>query len=192
MKEKSELPSEKLLSPPASCGECKQAQALPLPWLGAIPPPTGVLALAQGSCWLQNALYPTPRWAVEPWMADPSQGSDSAPVWDGRAHVALPTPGTRGWGRVAHVPQLTMLRLGIQKTPTRQVAGNPGMDLKEGNQASCSAWLQEHFQHPDPSQGARDSSQHTCATQPSHGQSWEQQSRIPQETARTYHTRFII
>lgn len=136
-RKKSKLPSEKLLSPPASCGECKQAQALPLPWLGAILPPTGELALAQGSCWVQDALYPSLSWAVEPWITASSQGSGSAPLWDGRDHMALPTPGTRGRGRVAHVPQLlsgdNTHTWDLKKTPTRQLGGNPGMDLQGRN-----------------------------------------------------------
>lgn len=42
------------------------------------------------------------------------------------------------------------------------------------------------------SSGGPSTSQHICAIQPSHGQSWHQQGRIPQQTARPYHTLSLL
>lgn len=64
--------------------------------------------------------------SVQPWVAAPSQGSDSALLWDGRDHVALPTHGPRATAAVG-----TQAR--DLKNPNQAGGRQFSMDLRGAN-----------------------------------------------------------
>lgn len=127
----------------------------------------------------------------------------------GFAHAGHTRPGTRGPRATAAVGRQHS-HLGPKKNPN-QADGRQSRDgFAREKQASSSTGsphslpgsrsifsAQQSSGGPFPHCArdkcwGRDTSKHTCAILPSHGQSWDQQSRIPQETARTYHAWFII